>query len=366
MTLENLQENNELIKEYIDSNSSSLTFDMLCETNNVYTKMVESSDGTTVCSTFVKYPDNRTKEVVLDTTYPINVSEASTQLEASAGAYFTLERIDDYKAKLTLNLTEADVNNTTSNHVVYILDESNNWVTVTWTDIDPNHDMVPTTAPTHWHYIFNSHNAGVFLTEIQFPYAGNFTIYIGANPGGNAQTPQALSYVKEKYTQNIEYKYTTGSSAGSIEGSSFGALSSVYTNINADIELMFSIVNSSGVNNQSNYLDDIKIYCVNDSDSPTEAVQFYRGGELLTGESGYYQLGRVYSKDVIVAKFSESGVFTVKASSEEYDYVASQVFTVDATGSYAEEVTTMNGESKKRIYSFDDTGNTISVDFVTE
>lgn len=47
VTLELLQEHDELLKDYISNNSSTTTYDMLCEMYNVYSQETEESDGTT-------------------------------------------------------------------------------------------------------------------------------------------------------------------------------------------------------------------------------------------------------------------------------------------------------------------------------
>lgn len=54
VNLEKLQEHDELIKQYIDSNSSTTTYDMLCEMYNVYTQESEESDGSTKITEEVK------------------------------------------------------------------------------------------------------------------------------------------------------------------------------------------------------------------------------------------------------------------------------------------------------------------------
>lgn len=54
MTLEHLQEHDQLLKDYIDGNSSTTTFDMLCEMYDVYSQETEESDGTTKITEEVK------------------------------------------------------------------------------------------------------------------------------------------------------------------------------------------------------------------------------------------------------------------------------------------------------------------------
>ncbi len=54
VTLSALQEHDLLLKEFISKNSSTTTYDMLCEMYNVYTQETEESDGTTKITENVK------------------------------------------------------------------------------------------------------------------------------------------------------------------------------------------------------------------------------------------------------------------------------------------------------------------------